>query len=500
MTRCTRRAALQLLAATAASAGLPGLTWLRTPGARAQAAQVPLRILFVEAGYGCRRGTFEPNVGGSLYVASDTVETNWAFRDSMAPLSPYRDRTTLFQGLDMLSARIDPSKPANAHIHGATHMLTADDRYMGSDAIGSGPSIDQLIAQELAKASVATRLQSLGLAATDGSGEYSRTKVFDSYSAPGQKVPFITHAPDAWDHIFAEPLSGDTQAQADAAARKAYVHNFVRGQYDRLLSQVSAEDRAKLSQMRDYHNDLNKAISTLNDRAANRPAQDSILGPLSGLDEGYARGSLSNRTWKTHCEVMSKLAAAALHTDTTRVVNLSFQEAPDYEIDYTPGAYGSTTQHDLTHQVSGDKPTLTDAAAAAVIDRGHTRIYERVRFLLDELASLQETDGQSLLDHTLVLVYSHIAEGSHDLTRLPWLVIGNAHGYLKTGQYIRFRPWDYRQNKAVAPDDGAFPYQWNGQGRAHNDLFITIANAMGVGITSFGNTSISTGPIAQMLA
>ncbi len=123
-----------------------------------------------------------------------------------------------------------------------------------------------------------------------------------------------------------------------------------------------------------------------------------------------------------------------------------------------------------------------------------------MRFLLDELSRLTETDGRPLLDHTLVVLYSHIAEGSHDLTRLPWVVLGDAHGALKTGQYIRF--------PITSIDDGRILTNWDGsriysaRGRAHNDLFTTVARAMGLSITGFGNQGMAEahGVIDEMLA
>lgn len=491
-----RRTALKALGLGAAGAFLP---FLRSPSALAASEDVPLRLLFIDAGPGCRRGTFEPQVAGPLYVERNTVVTDWSFREVMAPLAPYRPRATLFQNLDMLSAKQDPSSPANAHTHGLTHMLTADSRYLGSPSLGAGPSIDQLIAQRLRQQGVQTQLASLELRATDAASVWSTSEFYDAYSAPGQKVPFLTYVPDIWERIFPVPLMQDEGAQAAARQRQADIYRFVRGDYERLQSRLSPADREKLAQMLDYRAELHARAFVVNDRAANRPDRDTVLQPWSQLDEGYQKGSLANRTWKTHVEVLGKLAAAALHTDTTRVVNLSIDTPPDYEFGYRNGDFGSSDAHDFAHRTSGDQPSLTTAAALAVQDRGHRVVYEQVAVILDELASLRETDGGTLLDHTLVVLYSHIAEGSHDLTRLPWVVLGDAHGALKTGQYIRFAARNHRTDQAVVGDDHEFPYQWNGWGRGHGDLFATVARAMGVMLDSFGNPTISRGPIEEML-
>jgi hypothetical protein len=486
--RINRRTALKMMAATAAGSSLP---WLFSPSARAASNGVPQRILFIETEWGARRGSWEPIVTGPQFVSQVQADTAWQFRDKMSALNPYRNRTTIFQHLDMLSAKVDPIGAANAHIEGITHTLTADNRV--SDSAGSGPSIDQYIAQQLATNGISTRLQSLELQATASAGPYSRSKTNTAYSAPGQAVPFMTYVPDVWDRLFPTPVDPNTTTQTPAQIQSGVLHTFIRGEYDRLLNSVSPEDRTKLAQMRDLRSDLYNASNVISGRDANRPAKSSILDPWSQLDEGWGRGSPSNPNWRVHCELMAQLAAAALHTDTTRVVNLSFTRPPDYEFNYHSGDYGTDDSHALYHEVSGDNPALTNSAAVTTVDASDKRGYDQVRYTLDLLNSLQETDGSTLLDNTLVVVYSQLSDGSHDLTRLPWLVIGDAQGYLKTGQHIRFPAINHRNGQAVTDADANFPYQWNGAGRPHNDLFVTLANAMGISTNSFGNRNISLG-------
>lgn len=494
--RFNRRQVLRLLAGTSVGAALP---WLSSPSARAQSNGPPLRILFIEAGPGVRRSTFEPVVQGPKMVNATTVVTEWAFRPVMSALDPYRDRAIFFENLDMVSVKEDPSSPANAHIDGQTHMLTATDRYNGTGDLGGGTSIDQLIAQRLGQNGPLTRLPSLEMDVRDDSGFYSRSALRHSYSAPGQKVPFLSYIPDIWDRVFPEPLDPNAGGgEAARNARKTSVYNFVKGDYDRLIGRLGGEDRTKVQQMLDFRSELQSRLTIVNNRELNRPDQSTILDPWSLLDEGYQRGNPSNRTWKVHYELIGKMAAAALHTDTTRVVNVAIDGPPDYESGYVSGSFGSSDAHDLDHKVSGDTPDLTDPAAGAVIDQSHRVTYDAVRYILDELASLQETDGATLLDHTVVVIYSHIAEGSHDVTRLPWVVIGDAHGKLRTGRYVRFPA---TQNGTVTTDPNVSRV-WTARGRAHNDLFVTLAQAMDIPIDSFGRTDFaeSHGAITEILA
>merc|ERR1711916_21752 len=257
-------------------------------------------------------------------------------------------------------------------------------------------------------------------------------------------------------------------------------------------------DRARLEQMRDYREDLYKSASVIasSDRSAFGLSK-SALAPYEALN-GSREGTADRPNWQVQSQLMAKLVASALHTDTTRVGHIAFPEMPSYLFGYSNGDYGATDAHDLAHLVSGDVPRKSDLAAQACLDRHYLVLYEQIRFILDELQGLTEVDGSSLLDHTLVFVYSHLGDGSHDLTRLPWMVIGDAHGYLKTGQYCRFPV--YRRVNDQLTTNMKEDRVYGVYGRPHNDLFVTLANAMGIPISSFGTPAHCTGAITEMLA
>jgi hypothetical protein len=504
-TATTRRNLLRLLGASSLGAMLP---WVRTRGAAAGPEDVPLRVLFVELGHGARRGTWEPTVNGPVDPTSVQATSSWSFRGPMTPLEPFKSRTTLFQNLDMVSATSDPTAAANAHENGGTHALVAADRFAGSGNLGGGVSIDQLVASELNANRLLTRLRSLEIASDEHSGQYSTSFNGHRYAEPGQKLPFLTHIPDIWNYIFPEPLDADAAEAQLRIAKRTRAYDFVKGDYERLIQRLGQGDREKIQAMLDHRADLQASLTLLNDRAANRPDPATIFGPHGTLNEGYLLGNPDNRLWYVKTQLVYQMMAAALHTDTTRVGNLFIDLPPSYEFDYVPGTsyagVATSDWHDLTHKVSGDNPELTDPVARAVNDEMERLTYEMLASFLGFLDSLPETDGGTMLDHTLVVVCSHLAEGSHDLTRLPWLVIGDAHGALKTGQYVRFpitHADDVNQIGQLSyPDQIGDRLYWY-RGRPHNDLFTTIAQAMGVNVASFGkDLPENKGVISQMLA
>lgn len=477
-----RRSVLKLLGASSVGAMIP---WVHTQSAQAHPDEVPLRILFLEVGYGARRGTWEPNVAGPFDPQQTQVEADWAFRGPMAALAPWRERINLFQNLDMVSAKNDPTGAANAHIDGATHAMVAD--FRATPDLGGGVSIDQYIANELNKGGLVTKLKSLELMAVEHSVPmYAEIDYIDRYAVAAEKLPAIKHPPAAWNHIFPEPLDPDLEAQAVRVAKKTSAYNYIRGDYERLMQRLGTEDRAKIESMLDLRAELHEALTLLNSREVNRPPE-SILDPYYTLDpDNYQTGSLDNRRWRIKTDLMTQLMAAALHTDTTRVGNLVLENPPSYEYGYVPGTVysGITTNdwHDLTHKVSGDNPELTDPQARADNDIAEATSYETLAAYLELMDGLPETDGQTMLDHTLIVTVSHIGEGSHDVTRLPWMTIGDAQGALTTGNYVRY-PITHRDTQEIGQvdydNDPASRIYWY-RGRPHGDFFATLARAMGV--------------------
>lgn len=64
--------------------------------------------------------------------------------------------------------------------------------------------------------------------------------------------------------------------------------------------------------------------------------------------------------------------------------------------------------------------------------------------------------------------------GSHDLRDHEWVVAGSGGGYFRTGRFLRY---------------GDVP---------HQNLLVSLANAMGVPIDSFGHPAHCTGPLAEL--
>jgi hypothetical protein len=170
-----------------------------------------------------------------------------------------------------------------------------------------------------------------------------------------------------------------------------------------------------------------------------------------------------------------RLIQAAFACDLTRVVTFNMEAIPD-ELSGYSSRFGTTDMHDLIHKVAMSGDALSkNTDAVNTVKKFHTEYAKQFAKLLTYLAAIPEADGQSVLAHTIVLWCGEIAEGNHDLHKLPWVIAGQGGDSISTGRYLQVP----RTPKS----------------RGHNDLFVSLANAMGSNIQTFGAADVCKGPL-----
>ena len=114
----------------------------------------------------------------------------------------------------------------------------------------------------------------------------------------------------------------------------------------------------------------------------------------------------------------------------------------------------------------------------------------QVAYLAQKLNGLSGANGGTLLDQSVICWSNELDMGAaHNHDDTPFVLVGGANGQLKTGNLVTF-PLDLVDG---APATAAM------NDRAHNDLLLTLAKAMGAPLTTFGEPSYCTGPITQIL-
>jgi hypothetical protein len=97
---------------------------------------------------------------------------------------------------------------------------------------------------------------------------------------------------------------------------------------------------------------------------------------------------------------------------------------------------------------------------------------------MQRLAAVSDASGKTLLDQTTIYWFNRHGDGnSHSNFALPNVILGGTGGYFKMGRYL--------QLGATNP----------------TSVLISIANAMGVNVPTFGSGPlVSTSPLAGLAA
>ena len=354
-----------------------------------------------------------------------------AFSPSLAPLHPYRDRTVAIEGLSMVSGDIDPAGVLRHEI-GQIHTLTGDEVEMVSGLpIGRSASIDQLVANHIARPD---RMRSIELSIGDQAPVVN-------YRDRHQPLAGETRMPVVHERLFG--LVNGGAAGSDALREQGKLLDRVGGRYEALAGRLSAEDRQKLSVHRDLLSDLDAQIQGLMQATCDVP---EVPAPADYGSEWTAAATM---------------LTTAMACDLVRVATLVMNTLPGEAL----GVGGEDVHDAFAHELA-----RSDQAVQVMSDY-YALHSAQVAELLALLDGIPEGNG-TMLDHTLVLWTSELADGIHGFDRMPVLLFGSQAW--ATGRYIHY------------PSDTPYrAWVWDGQrrpssGRPHQKLLSTVLRAFGV--------------------
>ncbi|MDX2022536.1 MAG: DUF1552 domain-containing protein [Deltaproteobacteria bacterium] len=375
----------------------------------------------------------------------------------LAPLQTWKEKLTAVRGINMETAR---ATNGNSHNVGMTNVLTArkfqdvQSTEFGAVGWGAGISIDQHIGNTLAAGTPFGSLQ-LGVQAN----RQYKGDPYSYLSYSGPRAP--TQSEDDPRKVFAKVFaSGDSDAMARAKllARKKSILDLVRDDLARVQSEVGREDKDKLQTHLASVSELEKRLAASGGALGTcvKPAAPPATVQLTGDEQHPVLGNM-----------MSDLAVGALSCDATRVVTLQWSTAQSGLWPKFAGEFPSW-HHDLSHR--------TDDAAVGALVRMQTWYMQQLANLAKKLDAVPD-DGGTLLDNTVILTISEVAVGNtHSFKDLPCLLLGGRNLGLKGNRLLTF------------------------SNKPHNDLFLSIANAMGTQDKTFGDPMFNTGPLAGLFS
>jgi hypothetical protein len=442
----SRRAVLRGLGGAALS--LPMLEAMR-PTARASVGTCPKRFIVMYTPNGTVPDNFWPT--GS--------EEDFELSPILQPLSAHKQDLLVLGGVDMQSALFGPG---DAHQKGTGQCLTGIELLEGDfpgDAgaqagWAGGVSLDQHIASRIG---IDTTLQSLELGvAVLGSDNFSRI----SFKGANQPVPPENSPYTAYQRLFGEALA-DPEVFSRRQARRQMVLDLVKSDYDKLSARLGRADKDKLMAHLSAVDDLRLRLAQ---------PQVQFSGICQPLDQGVAPlDPLRVSNMPAIGKLQMDLIALSFACDLTRVASLMWSfSAADHVYSWL-GDDITEGHHLLAHK--GDEDTVKVEQNTRI----NAWYAEQMAYLITKLKSMPEGDG-TVFDNTVILWTNEQAKGNnHDRRGMPYVLAGSAGGAFRTGRYV--------VQPNIAP---------------HNQLLVSLMNAMDIEGDSFGTTEYGTGALSGL--
>jgi len=392
------------------------------------------------------------------------------------PLVPYTDKLMVLQGVDNRAAISQDRYSQGGHgISNVTSLTASAIDWVGpsddQEAIATGPSIDQVVAERLAaRQTVPFERVHLKVPGHDYGSPFSR--------ASHQRVGGQSNPAEA----FATLFDGIGTTPDPAAVRRRAMRRSV---LDGVLSELgafrgvaSARDMRAIDAHLEHLRALEREIAALGVAVCEPPSFDADGDRLPGDVVG-----------PLHVQI----AVAALRCGLTNVVCL---EVSDVLTPWTEAglqvesAFG--IGHSLHHMAREIGPTGPNASQYdAWMTEALANRQWRMELLAELVRSLDDTTfaegGGTMLDNSLVLATSEFSNGSgHVAWNQPVLLAGSAGGHFRTGRHV---------NYDTSPDEFAYS-----SGAATHNLFTSVLQAMGETDEHFGSDDpdhqgAATGPL-----
>jgi len=471
MTRSSVHRRAFLKAVGTSLAALPICRPLEHAFAQSMGETLPLKFI----------GVYQPHGIAAEYYTMRATDTETAFdlRYDHCPLAAFDDPKTYgrsFKDKILVLEGLDLGSNVNGHESAAT-ILT------GSAINARKPqniSLDQFLAQERGLG-FSTRVTSVALAVGDPELD---SEFCISYGAGGQPLSKIIDPVETFEMLFRGALIGDDPKALAVAERKRRLGksllDFVRRDANRLRVRLASEERQKLDQHLDALRDVEKQLEA--------PAAAGRRGELPVRPEAFPkvlRKDGAGPYFDAITNAQIELLAQAIAWDITRFATLYLA---DLSFAGNPLGLPPDNHADVAHRYVGTglgtgKMKEGDRSTWLPLIQLNTYSFSKTARLMQRLSEL------GVLDSTLIYTSGSMGDPSqHSPMNVPTLLAGGANGKFRMGRRMRLRddcvnatldfalPWSPACHDRSADDARVF----------NNQLLVSIAQAFGVEIDSFG--------------
>jgi hypothetical protein len=394
-----------------------------------------------------------------------TTGTGWTMPYILTPLAPVQSKIVVLTGHDhMVSTTSNPG----GHSAGTAGFLTMRKIANAYNDVNR-TSLDQLIAKQSAACNRPVASLQLSVDVPQDTCDaapcpYVHTVSYDANNPlPHQLSPL-----NAFNSLFAG--TSPTASAADALRRQALqksVLDHVLAETQSLAPHLSRSDSAKLDEY------------TTSVRALETQIQNTASAGQCSAATG--KSVLDAAPYADRVAAMIDIIALAFQCDMTRVVSFMMARGSSLQ-DWSFLVNTPSPHHRVSHHNN-------NPANIAILRQINNWEITQLAKLLQRLDAVQDVNGKTILDNTLVYCSSEVSDGnSHNKWDMPVLLAGSAGGALKIdGRHISYTTMPFPR-PIVGP-----------QGGPHTEhTFVSIQNAFGIPANTFGDATVS-GPNIDIL-
>lgn len=374
--------------------------------------------------------------------------------------------------------------PFSCYLHGNSWFMTARDAGGGLDTERPAPgqTIDRAIAAKIGSDSP--------IASLNQNAWFDKRSGTDSADGPNapyaaEKDPVVGFA-----NIFGKTTAGaDGAAQAEFAEnlrRKKSLLDFVVSDIKKASGQLAGPEKAQLDQYMTSLREIEGSLAGLG--AAVASCKNPVAPTAAQLDGNYENPA--------RAKAVADMMVQALACGFTRVATFN-NNANDLPFLGSWTKSNGEELHPGTHQMWHGEG-----------EEHHHRAYynhsaETMAYIRKRFESL--SDGTATLADTTLLVFLNTAGGNHHGGQFDYVVmtVGSLGGRLKTGQLIQLPSSTVVANDPrmaiVTPSDAGRPRAGKeAPVRAIADFYVSVAQALGADMQTFGDPRINKGPLTEM--
>ena len=463
--RISRRTALR--GAGGVAIGLPFLEAMLRPGQSHAAGSVPLRFVVFYSPGGTLLDKWRPT----------GTETAYTLNDMLSPLNAWKDRLLFVDGTDLSITQIGVGHP---HSRGMAGLLTGTqllpgtfDTGGGNASFADGPSVDQVLASRISQNQ---KFQSLEFSSgwsisgrSAGLVSFAADQI--TYRGSKQPSPPQTDPLAAFNRIWGDGtlVGGVDPVKAAANARSKSILDAVQAQYVTLTATLGSADRAKLQEHLDMIRQMETSLTATTGGGGATCTAPPMPAPSNSMVTTVAgpTGAVATESdIPQKGQIMTDLLVASLTCDATRVATMQWADSEaKFILNFAP-----VNLPDHHHAYQHEKGFQPDALF---------KIYQwyasNFAYLLTKLDAVQEADGTTLLDNTLIFWGTEIQKpDDHGQTQMPFVLAGKAQGKIRTGRWLKVKS------------------------QPHNNLLVSLLNVFGGTDTTFGDPKYNTGALTGL--